>query len=40
MCIRDSHNTVSMTWLGDLCETKPEPAHHDAGATRLDALFD
>ncbi len=33
------HNTVSMTWLGDLCETKPEPAHHDAVATRLDALF-
>ena len=33
------HDTVSMTWLGDLCETKPEPAHHDAVATRLDALF-
>ena len=33
------HNTVSMTWLGDLRETKPEPAHHDAVATRLDALF-
>ena len=34
------HKTVSMTWLGDLCETEPEPAHHNAVASRLDSLFD
>ena len=33
------NNTVSMTWLGDLRETEPEPSHHAAIATRLDTLF-
>lgn len=33
------NNTVSVSWLGDLCETEPESAHHDAIQTRLDALF-
>jgi len=33
------NRTVSMTWLGDLCETTPEPDHHDAIAGRLDELL-
>lgn len=32
-------DTVSMTWLGDLRETEPEPAHHASIASRLDALL-
>lgn len=33
------HDTVSMTWLGDLSETTPESAHHDAIAAKLNTLF-
>ena len=33
------NNTVSMTWLGHLAETDPEPAHQAAIASRLADLF-
>ena len=33
------NNTVSVTWLGDLAETAPDPSQHAAVSTRLDGLF-
>ncbi len=35
--VRD--NTVSVTWLGRLAETEPEPAQHGAVSSRLDSLW-
>ena len=33
-----ANNHVSITWLGDLAETDPDPAHKGAIAARLDAI--
>ncbi len=33
------HDTVSVTWIGDLAGTAPEPSHRLGVATALDALF-
>lgn len=33
------NNTVSVSWIGDLKETAPDTAQHNAVASRLDSLF-